>query len=301
MAEDIQLQWRVTSMDCYPNFSGAKDYVFNVHWDCLTYYSGISGGPLYGRTYSVTEVPTNTGEFTPYTGLTEPMVLSWVWNVMGSGSKYNYEQISLSQIYNQLVPPVVQPPIPWVPDVFPVIAPQITIQPSDLNIWSGQSAIFSVSCVGQPLNYQWSKNGESIISGTNQFLTLNDVQVDQSGTYNVEIFNSLGTVKSSGATLIVNAPVEPVITVEPSGASIVSGSFYALNVFATGYPNPYYQWQKNGTELSGKCQSMLMFNIVQPEDAGDYNVVVSNVVGSKTSQTATVIVTDSTPVTGDII
>jgi hypothetical protein len=84
MGDEIQLQWRVTAMDCYPDFSGAKDYVFNVHWDCLTYYSGISGGPLYGRTFSVTKMPELTGEFIPYTGLNEEMVLSWVWDVMGS-------------------------------------------------------------------------------------------------------------------------------------------------------------------------------------------------------------------------
>jgi hypothetical protein len=122
MVDDLQLQWQITSMDCYPDFSGAKDYVFNVHWDCLTYYSGISGGPLYGRSFSVTKVPANTGEFTPYTGLKEPIVLSWVWDVIGSETKYEYEKASFSQIYNKLVPPIVQLPIPWVPDVFPVVS-----------------------------------------------------------------------------------------------------------------------------------------------------------------------------------
>ena len=57
MSEDMQLKWKVTAMDCYPVFSGATDYVFNVHWDCLSYYNGISGGPYYGRVYSVTSVP----------------------------------------------------------------------------------------------------------------------------------------------------------------------------------------------------------------------------------------------------
>jgi len=114
MNDDVQLQWRVTAMDCYPNFSGAKDYVFNVHWDCLTYYSGISGGPLYGRTFSVTKMPELTGEFIPYTGLNEEMVLSWVWDVMGSEKKYNYEQKSYAEIYNQLIPPVIQLPLPWI-------------------------------------------------------------------------------------------------------------------------------------------------------------------------------------------
>jgi hypothetical protein len=45
MSEDMQLKWKVTAMDCYPEFSGATDYVFNVHWDCLSYYNGVSGNP----------------------------------------------------------------------------------------------------------------------------------------------------------------------------------------------------------------------------------------------------------------
>jgi hypothetical protein len=76
---------------------------------------------LYGRSFSVTKVPISTGEFTPYTGLKEEQVLSWVWNVIGSETKYDYEKASFSQIENQLVPPIVQPPLPWIPDVFPVI------------------------------------------------------------------------------------------------------------------------------------------------------------------------------------
>ena len=130
MADDLQLQWQITSMDCYPDFSGAKDYVFNVHWDCLTYYSGISGGPFYGRTFNVTKIPEITGEYIPYTGLNEQMVLSWVWDVIGSG-KYDYEQTSFSQIYNQLIPPVIQLPLPWMPDVFPVVSGANLSSPSE--------------------------------------------------------------------------------------------------------------------------------------------------------------------------
>lgn len=116
MSNDIQLEWKVTAMDCYPTFSGQKDYVFNVHWDCLSYYSGISGGPFYGRTYSVTNIPENTGEFTPYTGLTEPMVLSWVWDILGTG-KNEFEQASVLKIQNQLTPFVINPPLPWSNDI----------------------------------------------------------------------------------------------------------------------------------------------------------------------------------------
>lgn len=113
MNESIETTWKVTAMDCYPTLSGEKDYVFNVHWDCLSYYSGISGGPFYGRSNSVTTLPENTGQFIPYTGLTESMVLSWVWDILGTG-KNEFEQASIYQIENLLTPFIITPPLPWV-------------------------------------------------------------------------------------------------------------------------------------------------------------------------------------------
>jgi hypothetical protein len=113
MNEEISLNWQVSAMDCYPTFSGEKDYVFKVHWDCLSYYSGISGGPFYGKICTVQSLPANSGNFTPYPDLTESLVLSWVWDTMGTGSKYYYEQLAYLEIYNQLTPLVVQPPLPW--------------------------------------------------------------------------------------------------------------------------------------------------------------------------------------------
>ena len=125
MSNGFQNLWRVGTLDCYPKFSGETDYVFTVHWDCLSYYSGVSGGPFYGRTYSCTAIPATTGEFIPYENLTEPMVLGWVWGQMGEDQKNQYESGAMQQIYNQLVPPVVQPPLPWSPDVFPIIPPSV--------------------------------------------------------------------------------------------------------------------------------------------------------------------------------
>lgn len=113
MTDNLQIDWKVTAMDCYPNLSGQKDYVFYVHWDCLSSYSGISGGPFYGRSFGATNVPESTGLFTPYDELTESRVLSWIWEIIGEEGKAGYEQASLSQIYDKLNPPIVTPPLPW--------------------------------------------------------------------------------------------------------------------------------------------------------------------------------------------
>lgn len=116
MADDISITWKVTTLDCYPDLSGLyQDFVFNVHWDCLSSYSGVSG--IYnGRNYSTTSVSTDLISgyvYTPYSDLKEEQVLSWVFDVMGSGQKENYEASVIQQIYSQINPPVVQPPLPW--------------------------------------------------------------------------------------------------------------------------------------------------------------------------------------------
>lgn len=290
MSDDIQLQWKVTTMDCYPNFSGEKDYVFNVHWDCLTYYSGISGGPFYGRTYSVNSVPINTGNFTPYDDLKQEQVLEWIWNIIGISGKNDYETASKNQIYSQLNPPVIQPPIPWTPEVFPVIAPEIITQPvENLTLWSGVSGYISVQAIGQPLNYSWKFNNE-VLSGINSpIYTFADLQPNQSGVYNVEVFNSLGKVLSSGCNLNVMLPYAPNIDVQPQN---IEGNYLSnatLQVVASAYPYPNYQWRKNGENLSGYINKELTFTLDE-KASGNYDVIVSNYLGQVISNEAVVTV-----------
>jgi len=208
MSNDFQNLWRVGVMECYPQFSGETDYVFTVHWDCLAYYSGGSGGPFYGRTYSSTAIPATTGEFIPYQNLTEPEVLSWVWNQIGQDQKNQYESGAMQQIYNQLVPPVVQPPLPWTPDVFPVIAPSISTQPQNVSGYLGGNASFVVTANGQPLNYQWRKDSVNIPNATNYIYNISGIQNNDAGSYDVYIYNSTGNVFSNSASLILPSPTE---------------------------------------------------------------------------------------------
>lgn len=298
MSDDFQLQWRVSAMDCYPNLSGEKDYVFNTHWDCLTYYSGVSGGPFYGRTYSTTMVATGapivSGSYIPYQDLPETTVLGWIWEVMGQAQKEQYEQYSTNQIYNQLNPPVVQPPLPWKPDVFPILPPYIINSPVDLTMWSGGMGALSVNAGGQPLNFTWRQNGVDISGSNSANYSFSNVQPDQAGTYDVIVFNSLGSVTSSGCNVVVNMPTAPEITLQPVNVSGNYQSFVALNVLATGYPSPSYQWRKDNVDISGANESRIFFNMSE-STTGLYDAVVSNIAGSVTSNTAEVSLTGPVP------
>lgn len=283
----MQLKWKINQMDCYPEFSGATDYVFNVHWDCLAYYNGISGGPFYGRTYGVTSVPSSPGPVTPYLDLQEEQVFSWVYAAMPSGQKDIQESGAVQQILDRISPPVVTPPNPWPSDIFPVIAPSISVQPQgQMTLWSGQTAYVSILAQGQPLAYQWRKDSLNLSGATGDGLQISNIQTDQAGYYDVVINNSLGSVTSSGCNIIVNPPVLPVINNQPNGGQIDCGGIFGMSVTASGYPTPSYQWALNGSEISGAVNSSYSMNNIQENQAGDYTVKVFNVVGEVVSQVA---------------
>lgn len=204
MSDDIQLKWKVNVLDCYPEFSGQKDYVFTAHWDCTTYYNGVSGGPFFGRTFSCTSVPVNSGNFIPYKDLKENDVLNWIFDVIGEESKNIYESGAIKQILDQVSPPIVRPPIPWQEEPFPTIPPQISIQPpSGIAVLTGDSCSITCSVIGQPLNYQWRKDTIDIVGGNSFTLALSGVQTSDEGVYSLKAYNSLGEVISSGCSLSV--------------------------------------------------------------------------------------------------
>lgn len=120
MSDNIPtITWRVTNLDCYPEYDQNKDVVFTVHWDCLgnlTVATGsLSGSTYNSRVYGTTGVIYHSGStFTPYSQLKENQVLDWTFSSMGDEQKSKYESTVSSIIYNQINPPVVQPPLPWV-------------------------------------------------------------------------------------------------------------------------------------------------------------------------------------------
>jgi len=113
------ITWKVTNLDCYPTYQQNTDVVFTVHWDCLgnivVATGSLSGSVYNSRLYGTTGVQYHSGSaFIPYDQLTENVVLGWTFDSMGSGSKANIEAGAISSLYNQINPPVVQPPLPWV-------------------------------------------------------------------------------------------------------------------------------------------------------------------------------------------
>jgi hypothetical protein len=96
-------------MDCYPEEAGETDVVFNVHWTLAGEEAGFTGSVYGSQTVAVDP----DAPFTPYADLTEEQVIGWVQAAMGEEQVANCEANVAQQINDQIVPPVVTPPLPW--------------------------------------------------------------------------------------------------------------------------------------------------------------------------------------------
>ncbi len=94
--------------------------------------------------------------------------------------------------------------------------PILLTQPESSSLLIGSDVTFSVTAEGTiPFEYQWLWNSTNIAGATNASLTLTNIQLDNAGTYAVEVHNTAGSVMSSNAVLVV-------LTVPPC-ASITNG------------------------------------------------------------------------------
>ena len=79
----------------------------------------------------------------------------------------------------------------------------ISLSPSE-TVDAGGLAFFSVFAGGtQPLSYQWTFDGSNIVGATGSILSMGNVQVNQSGTYQVQVSNAYGVTNSIPVTLTV--------------------------------------------------------------------------------------------------
>ncbi len=83
------------------------------------------------------------------------------------------------------------------------------------------------------------------------------------------------------------------ITTQPRSRTNEVGTLASFNVAATGGAPLFYQWRKNGVNLTNQTNTTLGFINVQVSDAGNYTVLVSNSFSSVTSVVATLTVTST--------
>jgi hypothetical protein len=166
-------------------------------------------------------------------------------------------------------------------------APTIAMPPSAQSKVVGDTLTFTVVVLGAtPLSFHWFKNGTAIAGATSASLTLANVTEADAGSYTVTVTNACGAVTSSAATLTVNPPIAPAITIQPKNQGGGVGQSVTFTVVATGSPAPTYQWSKDGTAITAATGASYTIASVQTSDAGSYSVVATNSAGSAPSNAA---------------
>jgi hypothetical protein len=116
----ITLSWIIERLLVKPTEGTHTDVVITADWRC-----NGSQDQYSGTCYGSTSFAPPSGKFTPYEDLTEAQVLSWCFanGVDQAAIEANVTQ----QINDQINPPIIAPPLPWLPpvEIVPPMLPQV--------------------------------------------------------------------------------------------------------------------------------------------------------------------------------
>jgi len=118
----ITISWLIERLLCKPVEGTLTDVVITADWRCNgteTTGSGDDAKTYTGTCYGSASFAPPTEAFTPYPDLTQDQVLGWCF--ANGVDKTAIEANVSAQIADQINPPVIAPPLPWLPPV--VVAP----------------------------------------------------------------------------------------------------------------------------------------------------------------------------------
>ena len=116
----ITLSWIIERLLVKPTEGTLTDVVITADWRCNGSQDNYSG-TCYG---SASFAPPS-GSFTPYDQLTQDQVLGWCY-ANGVDQSAIEANVAL-QIENQINPPIIAPPLPWLPPVPPLVEQKIPV------------------------------------------------------------------------------------------------------------------------------------------------------------------------------
>jgi hypothetical protein len=116
----ITLSWIIERLLVKPTEGPNTDVVITADWRC-----NGSQDQYSGTCYGSTSFAPPSGSFTPYEDLTEQQVLDWCF--ANGVDKTAIEANVTAQIENQINPPIIAPPLPWLPpvEIVPPMLPQV--------------------------------------------------------------------------------------------------------------------------------------------------------------------------------
>ena len=201
----------------------------------------------------------------------ESSIPSNLTNVVAISGGYGY---SVAIVQNPATP---IPPSVWWPG------------PTNRILTAGRTVIFVPIVNGsRPMTFQWFFNGAPLAGQTNRWLVLPSTTTQQSGGYYFTVTNQYGSATSQ----VMTVSEAPTMLSQPLSQSNLLGSTAAFTAAAVGDATLSYRWYFNGAPLNdggrvnGSTTTNLSIANIQTNDAGSYQLVVTNYAGAVTSTVA---------------
>jgi hypothetical protein len=116
----MNIYWIIERLLVKPTEGSLTDVVITADWRC-----NGTDGTYSGTCYGSASFAPPTDAFTPYDELTQQQVLDWCF-ANGVDKSAIEANVSL-QIANQINPPVIAPPLPWLPPAPVVVADEAPV------------------------------------------------------------------------------------------------------------------------------------------------------------------------------
>ncbi|HIL72888.1 MAG TPA: hypothetical protein EYG44_01525, partial [Verrucomicrobia bacterium] len=169
----------------------------------------------------------------------------------------------------------------------------------DLMAMVGGSPKFSVEVSGSaPVTYRWFKDGALLEEADGAVLKLEGLSLVDAGSYQVEISNPVGMIKSGKASLDVVAM--PEVVQAPASQRVVQGQPVLFSMIAGGSTPLSYQWLKDRVALEGETEPELQLENITISDEADYTVLVTNRGGTVESGVAALVVVVPVQITQEV-
>lgn len=156
--------------------------------------------------------------------------------------------------------------------------PDIVLQPTGLTVLSGNPFTLTAGATGQPAvtGMTWWRVGDGQVGVGTSYTVASATESDEAGYYAIAS-NGVGPDATSD-TAFVYVSTTASITQQPQSILTTLSQNVTFTVVAVTDPSysTLYQWNKNGTSVSGATGASYVINDAQSTDLASYNVVITN-------------------------
>jgi len=170
--------------------------------------------------------------------------------------------------------------------------PSISATASPVTLEIGAPLYLQVTILSSTgaVTLQWSHDSAAIGGATGQTFFITSVAPSDQGTYSIAATDSTGPT-TANISVVVDPPVKPSFTTQPSPVSVATGQMATFTVVTTGSLPQTFQWYLGTQPIGGATAPTLTIDAATGENAGNYSVLASNSDGNATSTPAALTVT----------